>query len=119
MLKLHCRILSSHPHSDALVFCGKQDAREAAAFIRPMLEMDPTKRATAQEMLDHPWLEGVGRTGEEVIKIFAVLMRLVEFLCTHWVNFAHVLGTHCIVRLVTMIPWEISSRSPLSKLSNT
>ena len=43
-----------------------QDAREAAAFIRPMLEMDPDKRASAQEMLDHPWLEGVGATVDEV-----------------------------------------------------
>lgn len=43
-----------------------QDARESAAFIRPMLEMDPDKRASAQEMLDHPWLEGVGVSADEV-----------------------------------------------------
>ncbi len=38
----------------------RQDAREAAAFIRPMLEMDPDKRASAKEMLDHPWLQDLG-----------------------------------------------------------
>lgn len=43
-----------------------QDAREAAAFIRPMLEMDPDKRASAQQMLDHPWLQGLGTPAEEV-----------------------------------------------------
>lgn len=44
----------------------RQDAREAAAFIRPMLEMDPDKRASAQQMLDHPWLQGLGTSAEEV-----------------------------------------------------
>lgn len=44
----------------------RQDAREAAAFIRPMLEMDPDKRASAQEMLDHPWLEELGPAIDEV-----------------------------------------------------
>ena len=34
-----------------------------------MLEMDPDKRASAQEMLDHPWLEGVGATVDEVSSI--------------------------------------------------
>lgn len=46
--------------------CIHQDAREAAAFILPMLEMHPDKRATAQEMLEHPWLEGVGVNTDEV-----------------------------------------------------
>lgn len=45
---------------------GLQDAREAAAFIRPMLEMDPDKRASAQEMLDHPWLQGLGTAADGV-----------------------------------------------------
>ncbi|CAM9521195.1 unnamed protein product [Choristocarpus tenellus] len=39
---------------------ARKDAHEAAGFIRPMLEMDPQKRATAQEMLSNPWLNGVG-----------------------------------------------------------
>lgn len=43
----------------------RQDAREAAAFIRPMLEMDPDKRASAKEMLDHPWLQDFGK-GDDV-----------------------------------------------------
>eukprot|EP00752_Nemacystus_decipiens_P009400 g8403.t1 len=44
---------------------SRKDAREAAAFIRPMLEMDPEKRASAQEMLDHPWLEELGPAVED------------------------------------------------------
>lgn len=44
----------------------RQDAREVAAFIRPMLEMDPDKRASAQEMLAHPWLQGLGADADEV-----------------------------------------------------
>lgn len=49
-------------------FNFRQDAREAAAFIRPMLKMDPEKRASAQEMLDHPWLEELEPAVDEVSK---------------------------------------------------
>lgn len=28
-----------------------------ADFLRPMLEYEPERRATAQEMLSHPWLK--------------------------------------------------------------
>jgi len=35
------------------------DSREMADFIYPMLEIDPTKRATAHSMLHHPWLREV------------------------------------------------------------
>uniref|UniRef100_A0A336MCX0 non-specific serine/threonine protein kinase n=1 Tax=Culicoides sonorensis TaxID=179676 RepID=A0A336MCX0_CULSO len=34
-----------------------KDAQEFAAFLRPMLEYDPTKRATAADCLQHPWLK--------------------------------------------------------------
>ncbi|CAM9243495.1 unnamed protein product, partial [Phaeothamnion confervicola] len=34
----------------------RRDAREAASFMLAMLEMDPARRATACEMLAHPWL---------------------------------------------------------------
>ena len=33
------------------------DAAEIASFLLPMLVMDPTKRATAEECLLHPWLQ--------------------------------------------------------------
>lgn len=32
------------------------DATEFADFLRPMLEFDPEKRATAAQCLEHPWL---------------------------------------------------------------
>ncbi|BET02907.1 unnamed protein product [Nesidiocoris tenuis] len=34
-----------------------QDAKDFAAFLRPMLEFDPNKRATAADCLQHPWLK--------------------------------------------------------------
>ncbi|KAJ3651546.1 hypothetical protein Zmor_017579 [Zophobas morio] len=35
---------------------SRQDAEEFAAFLKPMLDFDPNKRATAAECLQHPWL---------------------------------------------------------------
>lgn len=32
------------------------EAQALTDFLLPMLELDPQKRATAQQMLDHPWL---------------------------------------------------------------
>ena len=55
-----------------------QDADELAAFVNPMLAIDPDKRATALECLRHPWLAdpragakgagagGVGGGGEDL-----------------------------------------------------
>lgn len=34
-----------------------QDAKDFAAFLRPMLDFDPNRRATAAECLQHPWLK--------------------------------------------------------------
>ena len=34
----------------------KIDAKEIAAFLLPMLEYDPSKRATAYDCMCHPWL---------------------------------------------------------------
>ena len=34
-----------------------------ADFMTPMLEYLPEKRATAAEMLQHPWLDGLGSEG--------------------------------------------------------
>jgi serine/threonine-protein kinase SRPK3 len=38
---------------------SKDDARALEAFMTPMLQILPEKRATAQEMLTHPWLRDV------------------------------------------------------------
>ena len=35
----------------------EEEARAFADFLLPMLEWDPEKRATAAQMLQHPWLE--------------------------------------------------------------
>lgn len=35
-----------------------EEATQFADFLRPMLEFDPDKRATAAQCLDHPWLNG-------------------------------------------------------------
>lgn len=37
-------------------FCEKE-ARAFSDFLEPMLRLDPNKRASAQEMLRHPWLQ--------------------------------------------------------------
>ncbi|KAG5179961.1 serine threonine protein kinase [Tribonema minus] len=35
---------------------SRPDAKGIASFLLPMLEMDPAKRATAQHMVQHPWI---------------------------------------------------------------
>ncbi|POW11493.1 hypothetical protein PSTT_05221 [Puccinia striiformis] len=42
----------------------KQAAIELTSFLEPMLTVVPDKRATAERMLKHPWLEGVVVMGE-------------------------------------------------------
>ncbi|KAJ6514526.1 kinase-like domain-containing protein [Mycena vulgaris] len=47
----------------------KPDADALASFLKPMLRMDPEKRAQAIELLSHDWLEGIIVQGElEVIE---------------------------------------------------
>ena len=35
------------------------DAEDMAAFLSPMLDFVPERRATAAQMLQHPWLQGL------------------------------------------------------------
>lgn len=42
-----------------------QQARDFAEFLLPMLAFDPTKRATAAECREHPWLTGVPLDGAQ------------------------------------------------------
>lgn len=43
----------------------EEDAEILSNFLVPMLSLDPLKRATAKEMLEEPWLDGVIVQGEE------------------------------------------------------
>lgn len=43
----------------------EEDADILSHFLEPMLLLDPAKRATAKDMLEEPWLEGVIVQGEE------------------------------------------------------
>jgi serine/threonine protein kinase len=55
----HIRSLKFWGLEDVLVdkyHFSRKDACEAASFMLPMLEMDPAKRATAQQMLSNPWI---------------------------------------------------------------
>ena len=36
---------------------SRKDAEELAAFLTPMLDYVPEKRATAKQCLQHPWLK--------------------------------------------------------------
>lgn len=38
---------------------SRLDAANFVSFMEPMLEIDPAKRITAREALNHPWLEGL------------------------------------------------------------
>ncbi|KAG6597797.1 CMGC/SRPK protein kinase [Phytophthora cinnamomi] len=44
---------------------SRHDAECLASFLGPMLRYDPTKRATAEECLAHPWLAHVDDVAEE------------------------------------------------------
>lgn len=43
----------------------RADARAAADFLRPILDFDPQRRATAQDCLAHPWLAAGGGKEKE------------------------------------------------------
>lgn len=38
-----------------------EKAEEFSSFLKPMLEYDPSKRATASECLKHPWFNDMKR----------------------------------------------------------
>ena len=44
----------------------EEDAKELADFLLPMLQVDPTKRASAQQMLKHSWLFSKRRNAPRV-----------------------------------------------------
>jgi hypothetical protein len=43
----------------------EREAADMAAFLVPMLEVDPEKRATAFQCLQHPWVGGKGEAGAQ------------------------------------------------------
>ncbi|CAG9088241.1 SRSF protein kinase 3 [Plutella xylostella] len=44
---------------------NQKDAEEFADFLKPMLDFDPNRRATAYECLQHPWLKPAAQPAEE------------------------------------------------------
>ncbi|KAH8407451.1 hypothetical protein KR222_001359 [Zaprionus bogoriensis] len=51
--------LSPHSLEDVLIASlGQKEGEALAAFLRPMLEFDPDRRASAKSCLQHPWLSG-------------------------------------------------------------
>jgi serine/threonine-protein kinase SRPK3 len=47
-----------HAHIPRTCCLALTQANSLASFLKPMLEFDPERRATAQTMLAHPWLRG-------------------------------------------------------------
>jgi serine/threonine protein kinase len=43
-------------HAAINIGISSQDMEELEAFLRPALCIDPKKRATAKELLAHPWM---------------------------------------------------------------
>eukprot|EP01054_Gregarina_sp_Poly1_P007106 Gregarina_sp_Poly_1__7105@NODE_388_length_8987_cov_115_762892_g317_i0_p1_GENE_NODE_388_length_8987_cov_115_762892_g317_i0NODE_388_length_8987_cov_115_762892_g317_i0_p1_ORF_typecomplete_len762_score126_13Pkinase/PF00069_25/5_7e20Pkinase/PF00069_25/1_1e19Pkinase_Tyr/PF07714_17/3_9e09Pkinase_Tyr/PF07714_17/1_9e06Kinaselike/PF14531_6/0_13Kinaselike/PF14531_6/0_067Pkinase_fungal/PF17667_1/0_0023Kdo/PF06293_14/0_045RIO1/PF01163_22/0_03RIO1/PF01163_22/6_9e03APH/PF01636_23/0_11APH/PF01636_23/1_8e03DUF11 len=43
------------------------EASYVSDFLLPMLEIEPNKRATAQDMLKHPWLQLVGKASSPIL----------------------------------------------------
>ena len=37
----------------------EQESEEIGNFILPMIEINPDRRASAQEMLEHPWIKDI------------------------------------------------------------
>lgn len=60
--KLRYWPLASVLHDKYLI--PKDEAEAIAAFLTPMLHVDPRKRATAAELVHHNWLKGIIIQGE-------------------------------------------------------
>jgi serine/threonine-protein kinase SRPK3 len=45
-----------------------EDAEQLCSFLEPMLNVNPEQRATAADMVKHPWLRGVRVVGEEAVE---------------------------------------------------
>lgn len=63
----HIHKLKNWPLESVLTdkYCiDKQPANQLTSFLQPMLHVIPDQRATAKEMLEHPWLKGVVVMGE-------------------------------------------------------
>lgn len=48
---------SPHPCTPTLPACPPLQALALRDFLQPMLAFDPSRRASAKELLQHPWLD--------------------------------------------------------------
>ena len=42
----------------------EEESESLRTFVEPMLALDPNKRGTAKDMLEHPWISGIVTQGE-------------------------------------------------------
>ncbi len=49
-------VLDFRPRVRGKVSIDEDEAMDLTAFLKPMLDFDPKNRATAEELLKHPWL---------------------------------------------------------------
>merc|ERR1712224_828059 len=56
------------------------EAKNLASFLLPMLRLEPTERGTAQQLLSHPWLQGLPdpALAREIASVTAAQQQMLE-----------------------------------------
>ena len=60
----------------------QKDADEIAAFLRPMFQFDTEVRATAAQMLLHPWVSVTANVTAVLLLLLRPLLRIAMRCCT-------------------------------------